>query len=107
LSDGYYLAALAAGTALQLPDQLGGAASDYIEKELGRLITRFVEDLSARAPTAAEARTLHMRPRGPIVRTLRTAYDGDDKPLEVLDSRQPADRHTWRYEIPVPAPGSE
>lgn len=107
LSDGYYLAALAAGNALQLPDPLAGAASDYIENELGRLITRFVEDLSARTPTAAEARTLHMRPRGPIVRTLRTAYDRDDKPLEVLDSRQPADRHTWRYEIRVPPPGSE
>ena len=104
LSDGYYAAAIATGTSLELPQHLGEDAASVIENELGYVIARFVEDFSARTPTAVEARVLHMRPRSAIVRTVRTAYDAADLPLEVLDSRQPADRHTWRYEIPVPPP---
>ena len=34
-----------------------------------------------------------------IVRTLRTVYDMDDRPVEVQDTVAAADKHQFRYEV--------
>jgi GntR family transcriptional regulator len=102
LADSYYPADLAAGTALLSNARIRGGAASVIEDQLGRRIARFVEELSGRMPTPAEARELRLPPGVPVVRALRTAYDSEGGPVEVLDSRIPMDRHTLRYEIEVP-----
>lgn len=102
LADSYYPADLAAGTALAERRRIRGGAAAVIEDQLGRRIVRFIEELSARMPTPQEAQALQLPPGVPVVRALRTAYDGSGAAVEVLASVIPMDRHVLRYEIEVP-----
>jgi GntR family transcriptional regulator len=103
LGDSYYPLELAAGTRLELPQRITGGAHAVIEDQLGRHVARFVEDLTARLPTTAEARQLATDARGPVVRVLRTVYDEAGAPLEVIDQLMTAEHHEFRYEVLVGA----
>jgi GntR family transcriptional regulator len=105
LQASYYPLELAEGTALAEPRRIRGGAFAVIEDPAGpiaRTVVRFVEDVWVRMPTGPEADELDLPRAAAIARTLRTAYDGRDVALEVLDSVIAGDRHVLHYEIAVP-----
>ncbi|MEV4873201.1 GntR family transcriptional regulator [Streptomyces syringium] len=105
LVDGYYPVDLFRGTPVEGPKRIRGGVSALIEDPSGPIrerITQFVEDLEIRMPLPAEADALTI-PRGvPLARVLRTAHVEGGRVVEVLDSRIPCDRHTFRYVIDAP-----
>jgi GntR family transcriptional regulator len=104
LCDSFYPADLAAGTCLAGSSRIKGGAHAVIEDPDGpirRRIARSVDDLISRMPTPEEVSCLQMPPGVPVVRILRTVYDAVDRPLEVQDTVAAADRHAFRYEVPM------
>jgi GntR family transcriptional regulator len=104
LCDSFYPATLAEGTRLADPRKIAGGAHSVIEDPAGpivRRVTRFVEELTARMPNAAEVAALALLPGGPVVHVLRTVYDADGRPVEVTDSVMDANRYQFRYEVEV------
>lgn len=105
LVDGYYPAALFAGTEVAESRRIRGGVSRLIEDPtgpIGQRITQFVEDLEIRMPTPSEADSLKIPPGVPLARVLRTAHTSAGQTVEVLDSRVPCDRHVFRYVIDIP-----
>lgn len=102
ITDSYYPASMAAGTALGRPDRIAGGAHALIEDPDGpirRHIARSVDEIAGRMPTPDEARVLRLGPGAPVFRVLRTVYDSDDRPVEVQDSICDTARHRFRYEV--------
>ena len=101
LTDSYYPADMAGGTALEQAARIKGGAHALIEDENGpirRKIARSVDDIAGRMPTPDEARRLRLPQGVPVFRVLRTVYDSVNRPVEVQDSVAAADRHGFRYE---------
>lgn len=102
--DGYYELSMAGGTRIAEERAISGGVHAVIEDPEGpiqRRIVQFVEDLDIRMPYPHEAKQLDIPDGVPLARVMRTAYDSAGKPLEVLDSRVPCDRHIFRYVIEV------
>jgi GntR family transcriptional regulator len=102
LTDSYYPAALAAGTAIEKPEPVKGGVHAIIEDEDGpirRKVARSEDDITARMPTPGEARLLQLPPGVPVFHTVRTIYDAEGQPLEVQDTIAAADRNRFRYEV--------
>jgi GntR family transcriptional regulator len=70
-------------------------------EETGHELGRFTEEVSARMPLPDEARSLSIGPGVPIFRLLRTAFDGQDSPVEICDTVMAADRYVLSYELPA------
>lgn len=103
--DGYYPTDLFRGTAVAGPSPIRGGVHAVIEAPDGPVrarVTRFVEDLDVRLPASSESRALSIPEGVPVVRVLRTAYDSQDRALEVLDSLVPTDRYSFQYVIDLP-----
>lgn len=103
--DGYYPEAVFRGTAVERPQRIRGGVTGLIKDPngpIGKRITQFVEDLDVRMPTPEETDALRIPPGVPLARVFRTAHVSDGTIVEVLDSRVPCDRHTFRYVIDVP-----
>lgn len=102
LTDSYYPASMAAGTAIERPERIKGGVHALIEDENGpirRSIARSVDDIMSRMPTPDEARQLGLSQGVPVFRVLRTVYDPENQPVEVQDTVAAADRHQLRYEV--------
>jgi GntR family transcriptional regulator len=100
--DSYYPPDVADGTPLAEPERIVGGAYGVIEDPdgpIGRRLKRSVDDLVCRMPTPEEVDGLKLSPGVPVVRTLRTVYDADDRPVEVQDTVAAADKHQIRYEV--------
>jgi GntR family transcriptional regulator len=70
-------------------------------EELGHLMTRVRDEISARMPTPAEAATLDLLPGVPVLEVLHTSLDQDGVPFEVSRYVHRADRTGLLYELPV------
>lgn len=101
LVDTYYRLAFAAGTPLGLPAVLEMGAHAYIADVMGIELAGAVEEIRAREATAAEAAQLHLRRGEPVIRLLRTLYDGAGAPVSVSDQRLAADKYVLYYDIPA------
>lgn len=102
LCDSYYRADMVAGTAIEEPRRIRGGAMAVVEDPKGpirRRAVRSVDDVIARMPSPNEVGDLHLAPGVPVIRVLRTIYDGKGQPLEVQESIAAADRHELRYEV--------
>jgi GntR family transcriptional regulator len=102
LTDSYYPADMAGGTAIEQPVRIKGGVHALIEDPGGpirRQVACSVDDITGRMPTPDEARELRLPPGVPVFRVLRTVYDTEGRPLEVQDSVAAADRHQFRYEV--------
>jgi GntR family transcriptional regulator len=102
ITDSYYPASWAAGTALERSGRVKGGAHALIEDPDGpirRHVARSVDEIAGRMPTPDEARVLRLSPGVPVFRVLRTVYDSEDRPVEVQDSICDAARHRFRYEV--------
>lgn len=100
LADSYIPATIARGTALMHTDSGPGGTYARIE-ERGHRLVRAREELEARMPSSEELRLLRLDPGVPVISLIRTAYDSDDKPVEVFDSVVAADKHRFVYEVPM------
>jgi GntR family transcriptional regulator len=92
--------ALAEGTAMVESNPGPGGIYARIEEQ-GRRLARFAEDVTARMPTAEEARALALPMGTPVLHLVRTAYDADGQAVEVCDTVMAADRYVLSYELPA------
>jgi GntR family transcriptional regulator len=91
---------LADGTPISDPNPGPGGIYARLE-ESGHVLERFTEEVSARMPTPDEARVLALAPGVPVFRLVRTAYDTDDRPVEVCDTIMASDAYLLAYELPA------
>lgn len=91
---------IAEGTPITQPNPGPGGIYARLE-EHGHVLSRFTEEVSARMPTPDEARALALPPGVPVFRLVRTAYDTDDRPVEVCDTIMASDAYLLAYELPA------
>jgi GntR family transcriptional regulator len=96
----YIPADLAEGTSIAQPNPGPGGIYARLE-ESGHVLERFTEEVSARMPSPDEARALALPPGVPVFRLVRTAYDTDDRPVEVCDTIMASDAYLLAYELPA------
>ncbi len=70
-------------------------------EEQGHVLARFTEDVTARMPTPEESRLLNLPPGVPVFRLIRTAYDLENRPVEVCDTVMAANAYQLSYELPA------
>jgi GntR family transcriptional regulator len=96
----YVPADLAEGTAITEPNPGPGGIYARLE-ESGHVLARFTEEVSARMPTPDEARALALPPGVPVFRIVRTAYDTEERPVELCDTIMASDAYLLDYELPA------
>lgn len=97
LATSYLPWGLVEGTAVCEPDPGPGGIYARLD-EMGHRLTRFTEDVRARMPLPAEARSLDLPSGVPVLRIVRTAFAGDQA-VEVCDMTLAADRYVLSYEL--------
>jgi GntR family transcriptional regulator len=70
-------------------------------EELGHVMTRVRDEISARMPAPGEAAILQLLPGVPVLEVLHTSIDQDGNPFEVSRYVHRADRTGLFYEFPV------
>ncbi|MCX5179889.1 UTRA domain-containing protein [Streptomyces virginiae] len=100
LTDTYYPAGIAAGTALAGTAKIRGGAVTLLAA-LGHVGVRVVEDVTARMPDAHECAQLRLAPAEPVLQLARTTYDSTDRAIQADIMVMPAGRHQLRYEITI------
>lgn len=91
---------LAEGTPIAEQDTGPGGIYARLE-EAGHQLDRFVEEVTARMPTADERRRLRLTPGTPVLTVLRTAYDTEGRPVEVCDTVKAAPAYVLEYDFPA------
>jgi GntR family transcriptional regulator len=92
--------AIAEGTAIVETDTGPGGVYARLE-DAGLTLDRFVEEVTARMPTADERRRLELHDGVPVLVVVRTAYDISGMPLEVCDTVKAAPAYVLEYDIPA------
>lgn len=70
-------------------------------EDLGHVMTRVRDEISARMPTPEEAQFLQLLPGVPVLEVLHTSLDQDLQPFEVSRYVHRADQTGLLYELPV------
>ena len=96
----YIPARLAEGTRIMEHDTGPGGIYARIE-DAGYLLDHFVEEVSARMPSADERRRLRLSPGTPVLTVLRTTYVTDGRPVEVCDTVKAAPAYVLEYDFPA------
>jgi GntR family transcriptional regulator len=86
-------ASLADGTDLSRPEPLTGGVRAHLARRKGMRIDHVLEQITARHPTAAEAKLLGMPKTAALLALYVTARDASGQPLLILDIAMPGDRH--------------
>ncbi|MGW1994713.1 GntR family transcriptional regulator [Embleya sp. NPDC001921] len=97
--------AITGGTPVLLPERgpLAGAGVPARMAAIGHVITRTIEDLTARPALAEEAAALDV-PTGASLLVIRRTWHTDDGPVETADLLIPGGANEVRYELPVRPP---
>lgn len=99
-ADSYYPLDVVEGTRLR---ETEGGGSDFAQlDDAGHTPSRVQEEWAARMPTPAETQQLSMLPGTPVLDFVRTIFDQNDRPVEVMLSLIAADTATMSYDFPVP-----
>ena len=102
LADSYYELALAeAVPAIKDEDTGPGGGFARIE-EAGYRLARIREEIALRMPTGPESAALQLPEGTPVAELIRTAYDAQRHPLEVMIAVIAGDMVTFDYDFPVP-----
>ena len=91
---------MAEGTAMVERNPGPGGIYARLEEQ-GHRLGRFTEEVTARMPTADEARALVLPAGTPVFHLVRVAYDEAETPVEVCDTVMAADRYVLNYELPA------
>lgn len=70
-------------------------------EEAGHVLDHFVEEVTARMPTADERRRLELPDGVPVLVVVRTAYDTTGTPVEVCDTVKAAPAYVLEYDVPA------
>jgi GntR family transcriptional regulator len=92
--------AIADGTPIAEPDTGPGGIYARLE-EAGHTLDHFVEEVTARMPTADERRRLELADGVPVLVVVRTAYDTAGTPVEVCDTVKAAPAYVLEYDVPA------
>jgi GntR family transcriptional regulator len=100
LATSYVPWSLAKGTPIAEVNPGPGGIYARIE-ERGHRLARFEEEVTARMPTPEESKALRLAAGSPVLALVRTAYDTDDRPVEVCDTVMSADVYVLTYQLPA------
>jgi len=100
LTDTYYPASLAAGTALAVPSKIKGGAVTMLA-QLGHNPDRIHEAVSARMPSREEQDALHLGSQDPVLILRRVTTDTEGAPIQVDLMTMPARGRHLNYEMQV------
>jgi GntR family transcriptional regulator len=95
----WYPAALVAKTAITEQDTGPGGSYARLD-EIGHGPAHYREEIKIRLPLSAEAKTLGITMTTPVVFIMRTAFDADDRPVEVNEMMLDSDSYTLIYTFP-------
>ncbi|MFF4775366.1 GntR family transcriptional regulator [Microtetraspora fusca] len=87
------LAELADGTGLGSSDLLAVSIRQHLQEAKGLKLEHVAERLSARHPSADEAKLLELRKTAPVLGVLASVYNGGGRPALVVDLVLPGDLH--------------
>ncbi|MFI9718472.1 GntR family transcriptional regulator [Streptomyces sp. NPDC052396] len=91
---------IARGTPIAEPNPGPGGIYARLE-ELGHRLDHFDEELRATMPTPAEVKELQLASGVPVIRLIRTAYDTEDRAVEICDTVMSADAYVLAYRLPA------
>ncbi|AQW52319.1 GntR family transcriptional regulator [Streptomyces violaceusniger] len=91
---------LARNTPIAQPNPGPGGIYARLE-EMGHRLDHFDEEIRARMPSPAEARTLQLASGVPVIHLVRTAYDAEGRAVEVCDTVMAADAYVLAYQLPA------
>ena len=91
---------IAEGTPIMEPNTGPGGIYARLE-DAGHTLDHFVEEVTARMPTAEERRRLELSDGVPVLVVLRTAYDMTGRPVEVCDTIKAAPAYVLEYDFPA------
>lgn len=97
LADSYYPRDIAEGTPIVEPGDItipGGLLA-----AVGHEQVRYRDELRARMPTKDEATRLNLMAGTPITQHLRTGFDKEGRPVRVIQTIVPGDRHVIVYDV--------
>jgi DNA-binding GntR family transcriptional regulator len=97
LADSYFPADLVQGTPLMEPRDV--SAPGGVLAALGRIQVHYRDEMTARMPTRAEIQTLRLPAATAVIEHTRTGYDAEGKPLRVMVTILPGDRHVVTYDV--------
>jgi GntR family transcriptional regulator len=99
LADSYFPEELVRGTPLMLPEDV--SAPGGVLASIGLIQQHYRDEITVRMPTRAESDKLRLPPATPVAVHRRTGYDKDGRPLRVMITVLPGDRHVIRYDVPA------
>jgi DNA-binding GntR family transcriptional regulator len=97
LANSYFPADLVQGTPLMEPRDV--SAPGGVLASLGLVQVRYRDEITGRPPTRTEIQTLSLRPGTTMIEHMRTGYDADGRPLRVMVTVLPGDRHVSVYDV--------
>ncbi len=97
LADSYFPESLARGTPLMVPGDV--SVPGGILASIGRPQVRITDEIQIRMPTKDESNRLGLQAGTPVAEHTRTGYDGDGRPVRVMVTIVPGDRHILVYEL--------
>ena len=71
-------------------------------EEAGHRLARISEEISLRMPTGPESAVLKLPEGTPVAELIRTTYDTQDQPVEVMIAVIAGDMVTFNYNFPIP-----
>ncbi len=99
LSNSYFPTDVARDTPLMEPRDV--AAPGGVLAAAGLIQIRYHDEMICRMPTRIETETLRLPAATPVIEHIRTGYDAGDRPLRVMVTVLPGDRHVLTYDVPA------
>ncbi|MGW2145607.1 GntR family transcriptional regulator [Nonomuraea bangladeshensis] len=96
-ADSYFPEDIARGTALMQPKDV--SAPGGLLASIGRAQARLVDEIQTRMPTKDESARLGLPAGTPVAEHMRTGYDAGGRPVRVMITVAPGDRHILVYEL--------
>ncbi|WP_328924922.1 UTRA domain-containing protein [Streptomyces sp. NBC_00190] len=96
-ADSYFPEELVRGTPLMKPEDVSAPGGVLAASGLFRV--RYVDEITVRMPTGVESERLDLPAGTPVAVHTRTGHDKDDRPLRVMVTTLPGDRHVIRYDL--------
>jgi GntR family transcriptional regulator len=91
---------IAAGTPIVEPNPGPGGIYARLE-DAGHVLDHFVEEVTARMPSAEERRRLNLPDGVPVLVVVRTAYDTTGRAVEVCDTVKASPAYVLEYDFPA------
>ncbi|WP_207386551.1 GntR family transcriptional regulator [Protofrankia symbiont of Coriaria ruscifolia] len=102
LADSYYKLSLVDIVPMLREENTGPGGGFARIEEAGVRLAEIAEELAARMPTGPETITLRLPEGTPVVELMRTTYDLNGQPVEVMHAVIAGDMAEFAYRFPIP-----